>query len=356
MNARIKNHPTKLVLGVAALALAVSAVSTQLPDTNPHRVDADRGASQGQDRHATKSPSSPPLTPTPAGPLQLKDAATPRSDAGVSPVPMHGRSHGDAAVETGEASNGYSNAQLTYHNGAAVQTSPRIYLVLWGPNWFTNGDPNGVATRLHYFYQGLGGSSYANVLKQFSGSTGAFTNPTGQYKGWIQDTTSVPAQPTKAQVQAAAVRAAQRMNDYSYNAQYVVATPYGVVDQFSTANRFCGWHDWAAAGGNGNWVTYTSLPYMPYMDAIGRGCGGGKVNGVNGKLDGVTILASHEYAETVNDPAVNAWFDINGSENGDKCSWLNLKNYKLTNGYTLPVQPYWSNLWKTQYGYGCYYS
>ena len=76
----------------------------------------------------------------------------------------------------------------------------------------------------------------------------------------------------------------------------------------------------------------------------------------NGVLDGVTILASHEYAETVNDPQLNNWYDINGHENADKCSWVNLSNYTLTNGYVLPVQPYWSNAWRTTYGYGCYYS
>ena len=53
--------------------------------------------------------------------------------------------------------------------GGPVQTSPRIYLVLWGNSWTTTGDPNGVANRLHYFYDGVGGSSMANVLKQYGG-------------------------------------------------------------------------------------------------------------------------------------------------------------------------------------------
>ena len=69
------------------------------------------------------------------------------------------------------------------------------------------------------------------------------------------------------------------MNDYGYNAQYVIATPWGVVDQYSTAKRFCGWHDWTSVGTSGNWVTITSLPYAPYLDYLGRGCGGGTVNG-----------------------------------------------------------------------------
>lgn len=354
MNIHITKHRNKVGLGLAAVVLAVAGVTTQLPTSAPAAPHT--GASHANDAHATKAPSSPALTATPSGRLPLDGQAKPLTDTAVGKQPGHAKGHGEEEVETGEASNGASTSQLTYRGGA-VQTSPHIYLVLWGPNWFTGGDPNGVASRLHYFYQGLGGSSYNNVLKQFGGSTGAFTNPAGQYKGWMQDTSSVPAQPTKAQVAAAAVRAAQRQGDYSYNAQYVIATPWGVVDQYATAQRFCGWHNWTTAGGVGGWVTYTSLPYMPYMDALGRGCGGNKVNsGTAGKLDGVTILASHEYTETVNDPGLNAWADTGGSENADKCSWVNLKNYTLTNGYTLPVQPYWSNAWRTTYGYGCYYS
>jgi hypothetical protein len=262
----------------------------------------------------------------------------------------------EEGVNNGESRNATSLKMLQYHNGAAVQTAPRIYLVFWGPNWFTGGDPNGVATRLHLFYQGLGGSSFANVLKQYSGSMGAFTNPTGQYKGWIQDTTPVPAQPTKADMANAAKRASTRVNDYGYNTQFVIATPWGVVDQFSTQKSFCAWHDWTYGGPTGNWITYTSMPYMPYMQAIGRGCGAGWVNGSNGTLDGVTILASHEYEESVNDPGLNAWYDADGDENADKCSWTNLGNVRLTNGYSFPVQPAWSNSYRNTYGNGCLFS
>jgi hypothetical protein len=174
-----------------------------------------------------------------------------------------------------------------------VQTTPRIYLVFWGSSWTTTaGDPYGVASRLHYLYQGLGGSSWANVLKQYSGTHGSFTNPSAQYEGWIRDTTPVPANPTRADIQAAVQRAADRERDYSVNAQ----------------------------------------------------------------LDGVTINAAHEYAESVTDPGLNGWTDSDGSENGDKCAWTNLGNRVLANGYAMAVQPTWSNQWRAQYGYGCYFS
>ena len=89
-------------------------------------------------------------------------------------------------------------------------------------------------------------------------------------------------------------------------------------------------------------MTYTSLPYVPYMDSTGRGCGANKVNsGTAGKLDGVTL---------------DGWYDADGSENGDKCSWTNLQNRTFANGYSFTVQPSWSNQWRNQYGYGCYHS
>jgi hypothetical protein len=253
--------------------------------------------------------------------------------------------------------------------GGAVQTAPRIYLVFWGPNWFTGGynggDPSGVANRLHSFYSGLGGSNWANVLKQYGGAYGtAFTNPASQYKGWIQDKTPVPAHPTELQMESAAKRAAASIKDFNYNAQYVIATPWGVVDQHTTQQSACAWHSYSLLSGvaapSGSWVTYTSMPYMPYLDYIlassGTSCGGGWVNRTNGTLDGVTILASHEYGETVNNPSGVTWRDAVKDENADKCAWINVQNRTFTNGYSFPVQPLWSNLWRTQYQNGCLYS
>ena len=130
------------------------------------------------------------------------------------------------------------------------------------------------------------------------------------------------------------------------------------MDQYSLSGTgACGWHNWTSVPGSANWITYTSLPYLPYLKSLkGWTCGAGSINGSNGILDGVSIVAGHEYAETVNDPHLNAYYDSDGGENGDKCAWLNLSNYKLANGYVFPMQPTWSNLWRSQYGYGCYFS
>jgi hypothetical protein len=354
----------RLTLGASAIAAAVAlAFTAARPDSGVVRAASpaapvqtgNHAATHGKaDAHATLAPSTTPVSNTPKGAPPDSARAKRRTDRGLRPGETIPRPARQEEVENGETSNGYSGKNMAYHGGA-TQATPRIYLVLWGPNWFSGGDPYGVANRLHYFYQGVGGSTWANALKQFTSNSGTFSNPAGQYRGWLQDSSPVPAQPTRSQVATAAQRAAVRMNDFSHLAQYVIVTPYGVVDQYSSANGFCAWHDWVYASG-WDWVTFTSLPYTPYLDDLGRGCGGYKVNGGNGRLDGVTINAAHEYAESVNDPGLDAWYDVDKHENADKCSWVGLKNYTLANNYAFPVQPYWSNIWRNTYGYGCYYS
>jgi hypothetical protein len=284
------------------------------------------------------------------GPPPLGDRATPRTSEEDPQLPIP-RRHAPVGAALGEPTSG---KMLLYHGGH-MQTAPRIYLVYWGPNWFSGGDPYGVANRLNAFYKGISGSSYAEALKEYNRTGGSFTNPLGQYRGWWHDGSTVPTHPSVAQIKSAVRRAANHFGDFGYNAQYVIATTWGITDQKLNDRRWCAWHDWTTAGPSGKWVTFTSLPYIPYLDAIGRRCGGGTVNGANGKLDGVTILAAHEYGETVNDPDFQAWYDTDGGEVADKCSWMNLTNYTLRNGSSFPVQPFWSNQSRKEQGDGCLY-
>ena len=92
--------------------------------------------------------------------------------------------------------------------------------------------------------------------------------------------------------------------------------------------------------------------YLPYQPDVGSACGAGAVNPGN-VLDGVTMTAGHEYAETATDPSgptrpgqAGGWFDQSGSEIADKCLPLGHLptgvNIKLSTG-RFAVQPLWSN-------------
>ena len=235
-----------------------------------------------------------------------------------------------------------------------VQTKPVVYTVFWG-NWASN-----TATyrgRMLNFAYDLGGTQYGKVLTQYrqgcspgtaTCSGAAAGNPSSVYGGYWYDTTSVPTHPTMAQIQAEGVRAAKAFGDYSYNAQYVVMLPPGHFDQYSIDNNACAWHYYAVVDST-RWVTVTSLPYQ-----FDNTCA--KWNNVNGltsyPYDAVSVVAGHEYAESVTDPAIQGWRDsVSGEENADKCT---LVRGNVTLGrYVYPMQATWSNAHKKAYGRGC---
>ncbi len=98
--------------------------------------------------------------------------------------------------------------ELSYYGGSVgVETAPKIYLVFWGSQWI-NGDPSGEAATLEAFYNGVGGSAWANTVTQycqgvaagtvFCGSSGTpAANPVGVLTAyWYDNTSAAPSRPT----------------------------------------------------------------------------------------------------------------------------------------------------------------
>ncbi|MBV8489156.1 MAG: hypothetical protein JO199_01410 [Candidatus Eremiobacteraeota bacterium] len=230
--------------------------------------------------------------------------------------------------------------QMLYHDGD-VQTAPSVYVVYWG---FTNDDPAGEAARLTKFLQAVGGSSWLSTVTQYTQQGGAhIANPTGQLKGVWNDTTHpVPLKPTVGQIAIEADLLVEKFGA-SPNASYIVATPHG-HNYASFPRQICAEHDNATV--HGHYISYTILPYI---NDGGYFCGNNAVNrGAAGKLDGVSIIAGHELAETQTDPGTTeyggGWWDGNGYEIADKCAWFQLANTRLSDGAYYATQPLWSNV------------
>jgi serine protease len=264
--------------------------------------------------------------------------------------------------------NTFSTDYMLYRGGP-VQITPRIYVVFWG-NWSTANDSVNVAGQLYWFLKGVGGSAF-NKTQTFYGqsctvntyscpSTASYIqNSANQLKGYWYDSSPVPTTPTQTDVQAEALRAASHFGDYGVNTQYFVALPKGHDDASFPTNggRTCAYHAYTLTPSGTTTIQYTSLSYMP--DA-GTNCGNYTVN--NSILDGVTIVASHEYSETETDPWVGAgdgyegWDDStrNFGEDGDKCAGgaTYNKNFTFTTG-TFPIQSEWSNYDRYYSGSGC---
>ena len=134
---------------------------------------------------------------------------------------------------------------------------------------------------------------------------------------------------TDAQVQAALQGwiAVNQVPATTSNTLYFIFLPPGVVSELGSAQScvaggYCGYHNEVGA------VYYAVIPFV--------NCNGCTFPGQF--LDTLTEVSSHELAEAITDPALNAWFDpATGDEIGDIC---NRQTVRL-GGYL--VQTEWSN-------------
>jgi serine protease len=252
------------------------------------------------------------------------------------------------------------NCPLVY-NGGAVQHSPHLYLLLWGPHWSSDPSQAASASYLESFYAGLGSQpsdSWSTITALYRDSSGfpAFSGPV--YEGAFQDTSTPPTGLGQSQLaaEADAFASAHSITDLT-NAQIVVATQSGTCPQgfYSPScsggtGSYCAWHS------NSN-EPYTNLPYI--LDA-GSGCG---EDIVQSQYDGFSVVGGHEYAETITDPfPVSGWWDPSdpfGGEIGDKCAWrdpvsgnIDIGTVTLTTG-TFAVQPLYDNNALANGGDGC---
>jgi serine protease len=270
-------------------------------------------------------------------------------------------------AQPGQVQAASTTNDLTFHGGTGgigVETAPKIYLVLWGSQW-NNNDPSSEAAILEAFYQGVGGSSWANSVTQYcegvpggmvfcNGAGQAAGNPSGIFAGfWADNASTAPSKPRQSQIAAEAVRAAQHFGNTTAasnaSVQYVIATSHG-HNSGGFGTQYCAYHS-STSSTVGN-VAYTNLPYI--TDA-GVSCGA-NFNGL-GPNAGITIVGGHEMAETMTDQFPNGgWLDSSGAENGDKCAWISsgqgaAADITLSTG-TFPVQSLWSNAFNTDSG-GC---
>jgi len=218
--------------------------------------------------------------------------------------------------------------------GGPLLTKPKVYVVFW--HFGIKGqDPAGEKTYMTNFLKYVGGSPWESVLTQYG-----VTNPAGQLAGtWVDDTNAEPAHPSDAQIQT---EAGKLMAHFTFNADasYVVATSHGHGSP-GFGSSYCAYHGATTQGGHT--ISYTN---MPYIHDAGANCGENFVNGgTAGKLDGVSIVEGHEYAESITDPQPpTAWYNSTYGEIGDICAWQTPPAGNIVlNGKNYAVQGLWSN-------------
>jgi len=289
---------------------------------------------------------------------------------------------------------------LVWHGGNAgagaigVEQKPAVYLVYWGKEWadgFQTADTDGtlfssksLQNYVNAFFQNVGGSPWANIQTQYCnvvlvgstscvGGSGFIANPKNQLKGVWTDPTPVPSDIIASglaqnladdPIAAEAMRASAHFK-YDPQATYIILTPPRTIATGQPV--YCGYHSQTSSVdglGNPYRLQYAFIPWQnENWPGIGTsGCGMHYVNATsdafgNGIFDGWSIVTGHEYAEAVTDPDnfatwQDGWLDAQGSENGDKCAWVDTQNITL-GSHQFAVQPLWSNEAFDATGNGC---
>jgi Repeat of unknown function (DUF346) len=219
---------------------------------------------------------------------------------------------------------------LTNHGGPIIGVV-QVVAIYWGAAWSAAANSQ-LATQLDSFFDFILTSEYMDMLAEYSTATTTIQH--GQRLPSARITTSEPGtivggvrQVTDAQIQTSlqGFIANGTVPATTPNTLYFIYLPPGVVSILGSSQScaaFCGYHN--HIGG----VRYAVIPFADCTGCVFPGQ----------FLDTLTEVSSHELAEAITDPDLNAWWDGGtGDEIGDIC------NRQTTRLGGFLVQTEWSN-------------
>jgi hypothetical protein len=217
------------------------------------------------------------------------------------------------------------------NHGGPVLGSVQVIPIYWGAAW-GSGTNATLATQLDSFFDFIVTSEYMDLLAEYSTSSTQIQH--GQRLPSVKITNNEPGtivsgvrQVTDAQIQTSLQGWISNSTVPATNANtpYFIFLPPNVVSikgSEQSCTNYCGYHNHV-----GN-VYYAVIPFANCSGCVFPGQ----------FLDTLTEVASHEFAEAVTDPALNAWWETGvGDEIGDIC---NRQTTRL-NGFM--IQTEWSN-------------
>lgn len=237
-------------------------------------------------------------------------------------------------------------SNLVYNGGQVITGTANIFAIFWEPTGSTVS--SGYNSLIQRFLGDVHGTTYYTILKQYTQSGGGAPS-TARLAGTFVDTRAYPSNPMFDSDVQAEVSHAQSVNGWtsSVNNLFMVFTAKNENECFDTTQSqctfttFCGYHSFFGSN--------TIYAFLPYTGTSLNGCGVPRTPNNNIDADSTINVTSHELAEAVTDPLLNAWFDSSGSEIGDKCNFqfssTTAANGDTTmNGHPYEVQLEWDNL------------
>ncbi len=253
---------------------------------------------------------------------------------------VNGKGAAPRAVVGGAAAN-----PITCHTTCISMTGTVALIPVWVGAWAT-ADVTKWNTVLGNIVTSLGTAKANSIAKAghvFNTNTLYFTSKTKVAPSlqWVTNTTITA--PTAVSVTDANV--ATYINTFiSANPKIVPTgtTPLYVYIGAKTTlltsgfgTTYCGWHSY------GTTSTLKNVQYIAIQDFTSKYYGACAMQttspNANTGLDAMASVFTHETDETLTDPFLNAWYDVYGSENADKCAWT-FGTTTTASGYMYNIQ------------------
>jgi hypothetical protein len=220
---------------------------------------------------------------------------------------------------------------LTYHGGPVMQDVV-VRPIFWGPSWGNKTFFGDKMTGLASFYSGIGDSAYAGTCNEYSAGATQVSS-TIKYATPVVDLSLGPNNGNQTGNILAEV--CKVIKDPVSNGYYPV-----YVDT-PRKGSYCAYHSSGSCDGG---KTTIQFAFFYSLDSD-WGCDPEDTSGLHSEgLAALANMSGHELSEARTDPRLNAWYDVWGYENADKCSWT-FGNPLLTfsNGSEWKIQGNWSN-------------
>jgi hypothetical protein len=239
-----------------------------------------------------------------------------------------------------------AQVNMTYHGGPVMGGTSQAYAIFWEP---TGSSVSATYNSLILRYFGdIGGSGLYHVNTQYKASNGTFASGATLGGSWV-DTAAYPSSSLSDTQVRQEVSHAMQVKGWTASATHIffVFTAKGENICYSSSQcsftTFCAYHSYFS--------TTTIYAAMPYTGTNLAACGVPTGKSPNGDInaDSTINVTSHEQNEAATDPLINAWYDANGNENGDKCAWtfgtIAANGSNVTwNTHPYIVQLEWDNL------------
>jgi hypothetical protein len=333
----IKTTTGKLVVALAAITLSGTSFIALADNAEQKNGKEQANAAENNNQVVQKGDQAPAVRfgkPTRDIGTDADQQSYDQTDGGIAGITIAGsRVFGTRVVNGATRQPASGTPQLTKHSGNPMQTT-HLYAIYWGSTFVS-----GYQSAVNAYLSAITTASLNTVTNQY------FVSPAKNqmiYSGTYSDISSTPptAAPTTASILSEVYRAVVTLGKGSLdpNGLYMVFT-----NNYPSRVNYCAWHGAGSVNRSANFT----VAYQPFLGGI-AGCNPSGLSGFQSYstlpgMDAVANVASHEIYETITDPFLNAWYDSNGSEIGDKCAWYSGYT-KLNGSYSLQTE--WSNVAK----------